>query len=180
MLIRFGVVLDRRAAGCKVGGWGFGGRLTPESDARPQMTERFQREVGIICEDGTRLSGTILAEEIADGLRSRYFVEIECDQKIVRGESDRGFFDALCNARLVLESEGVLLCCNGASEEVYPSPMIESMGPAILAYRTTIGRQALRKDLVNIFDSDNSAKPASVEQQRLFHQKWLESLGPGK
>ena len=144
------------------------------------MTERLQREVGILCKEGVRLTGTILAEEIEDGLRSRCFVQIEYDRKIVRGESDSEFFDALCNARLFLEREGAVLCCNGASEDVYPSGMQLSMGPAILAYRTTLGQRALLKDIVNIFDSDEANRPATVDQQAQFHRRWLGSLRQSK
>jgi hypothetical protein len=140
--------------------------------------ERLQSEVYLILREGDRLAATIDAEEIQTEARERYRIAIKHAQGLASSESDKNFFDALRNVRLILERDGYLLCCFGASEDVYPSPMQESMGPALLAYRTRLGEQALSKDIVNILDSDESVKPSTVEQQALFHKKWLESLSP--
>lgn len=87
-----------------------------------------------------------------------------------------GYFRALCAIREQLEVEGSLLECFGASKDVYPSPMIESMGYGEKAYKLTLGRAALKSDLVGIFESGEDVAPATVEEQREFYEQWLESL----
>jgi hypothetical protein len=141
------------------------------------MIDQFTRTVHLILKDGLRPEVTIDAEERLDGGKMLYTLALSWQEKTIVGTSERSFFDALRTLRLSLEKEGVLLDCLGASEDVYPSPMQESMGPALKAYRTQLGRQALSKDIVDIFDSDGSARPATVEQQSEFHRKWLASLG---
>lgn len=133
--------------------------------------ERF--EVDLVMEDGSRETVSIEIEEI----RSTFRVAVNYGEQQIVGESDRGFFYALLKLRIALEKKGALLHCFGASEDVCQSGMQESMGPGILAYRTTLGRQALSKDIVNIFESDDAVKPATVEQQEAFHRKWINSLG---
>jgi hypothetical protein len=90
--------------------------------------------------------------------------------------SDQSVFDALKKLRLKLEALGGMLVCFGTDEAVYPSGMQESMGFNMLAFRTTLGRPALDKDIVNIFESDESVKPVSVTAQEQFHERWIESL----
>jgi len=53
--------------------------------------------------------------------------------------------------RVELDREEILLECFGASEDVFPSPMQESMGSTLKAYRTRMGQQALTSDIVDIF-----------------------------
>jgi len=87
------------------------------------------------------------------------------------------FFEALKQLRLELEKTDALLHCFGASENVYPSGMQGSMGPAVLAYKMRIGSPALRQDIVNIFEADETVVPSTVEQQERFHRRWIDSLG---
>ena len=70
----------------------------------------------------------------------------------------------------------MLLVCNGASINVYPSAMITDMGSGEKAYRHTLGRRALMTDLVDIFDTDSGLVPSTVDSQRAFHSQWLASL----
>ena len=138
--------------------------------------EHYQSQIDLIYKTGARVPAVIQAEEVLIDSSERYRVTLKYAERVVSDESDIGFFDALRKLRLFLEQDECLPWCFGASEDVYPSPMQESMGPAILAYRTQLGQQASSEDIVNIFDADASVKPATVEQQRLFHQKWLQSL----
>ncbi len=94
-------------------------------------------------------------------------------------ESKRDFFEALRQLRLDLEKSGALLCCFGASENVYPSGMQRDMGPAVGAYKMTLGAQALRRDIVNIFEADETVIPSTVEQQERFRERWFNSLSAG-
>jgi hypothetical protein len=143
-------------------------------------TEHKQSRVDVLSKEGLRSSATISAEESHVGTELKYRIKVSYEGGMISEESEVGFFDALCKARLVLERQGALLCCFGASEDVYPSPMQEAMGPALLAYRTELGRQALSKNIVNILDSDVSVRPSTVEQQRAFHKRWLQSLAAGQ
>lgn len=90
--------------------------------------------------------------------------------------SEIGFFDAMCRIREQLDREGILLRCFGASENVFPSPMIESMGDGDRAYKLRIGRPARTSDLVCIFDTAEDVIPSRVDQQREFYESWLKSL----
>lgn len=86
------------------------------------------------------------------------------------------YFDAFCQIRLQLESERLMPVCYGASLNVFPSRMSRSMGSGLKAYRLTTGRQALTKDLVNIFDSGPDVVPASVANQKEHFNAWIHSL----
>jgi hypothetical protein len=100
---------------------------------------------------------------------------------VIQGEemsaqSDRGYFRALIQIRSRLEQAGMLLECFGASEHVYPSPMIEGMGGGEKAYKLTLGKPAKMSDLVNIFDTGSDVRPATITQQQDFYNQWLKSL----
>lgn len=138
--------------------------------------EQYDREVLAVLRDGTRLTANLRAEEKKTDAGELYEISVELSETTIVGESEKGFFDALRVVRRRLEEIGTVLSCLGASEDVYPSPMQEAMGPAVLAYRNRLGQQARSVDIVNIFDTDESVRPSTVEQQKLFHDKWLRSL----
>jgi hypothetical protein len=142
------------------------------------MEDRFEKKITLLLTDGSRLLADFVAEEELEGSKTRYKVSATVRGNLVVGVSERGYFRALQNVRRELEKDDVLLHCFGASEDVYPSGMQESMGPALKAYRTELGKQALSKDIVDIFDSDSSVKASTVSEQELFHQNWLRSLQP--
>jgi|GEM_PF-1749308 len=86
-------------------------------------------------------------------------------------------FHALTELRKQLEAENLLLVCFGASETVYPSGMCLSMGDGNMAYKMELDRQGTLRDLVNILDTDNSVRPATIIQQRTFRDRWFQSRG---
>jgi len=90
--------------------------------------------------------------------------------------SAEDFFDALSQVRIQLEPERLIPFCYGASLNVFPSGMSRSMGSGLKAYRLTMGRQALAKDQVLIFDSGADVIPASVARQKEFFDDWIKSL----
>ena len=94
----------------------------------------------------------------------------------VSAESDRGYFHAFCTVRRELENYGERPCCFAAYENVYPSPMIESMGNGEKAFRLTMGQPARTNDIVDIFDVTKEGRPVTVDQQKKFYEEWLESL----
>jgi len=97
--------------------------------------------------------------------------------KEIHGEA-RDYFDALCQIRTMLEKEGLLLFCHGASLNVFPSGMARDMGQGLKAYRLEMGRPG--RDLVGIFESGPDVNPSSVERQRAFWTDWLASIAPGR
>jgi len=103
-----------------------------------------------------------------------YQVEVVFEGRRIGG-SGEDYFEALLVARRNLESEGLLICLAGAQRDVWPSPMARSMGPALNAYRMTLGQQARTEDLVYIFAE--SETPASVREQEGYRDAWFESLG---
>ena len=84
------------------------------------------------------------------------------------------YFTALCRIREELEKQGVSVICNGASKDVYPSPMMRDMGDGDQAYRLKVGVPAKMTDVVNIFEVDkDNFIPSTVLEQEEFYQEWL-------
>lgn len=84
------------------------------------------------------------------------------------------YFSALNLIRRELEKDNILIVCNGASKDVYPSPMMRDMGDGDLAYRLKLGYKAKREDIVNIFDVDKDKFiPSTVDEQEKYYNEWL-------
>jgi hypothetical protein len=103
-------------------------------------------------------------------------IELRVDGRVLTASSERGYFHAFCEIRKQLEPLDIVPKCFAASENVYPSPMIESMGCGEKAYRLTLGKQARMSDLIEIFETADDVHPVSVELQRKYYKKWIESL----
>ena len=86
------------------------------------------------------------------------------------------YFEALEKFRQDLEEKNIQIIFNGSALNVYPSPMALSMGSGQLAYKLNFGKQALTKDLVEIFDCDETLTFVSILEQRKFYEDWLKSL----
>lgn len=86
------------------------------------------------------------------------------------------FFDAFCCIRKQLEPMGLLPHCYAAHRCAYPSGMSRSMGEGIKLYRLTLHKQALKNDLIHMFESDDNVEPATVADQRAFFNYWISSL----
>ncbi|GAB3105675.1 hypothetical protein G8770_08695 [Aestuariicella hydrocarbonica] len=84
-------------------------------------------------------------------------------------------FEAFVKARKEASKINLYFLCNGARENVYPSPMMKSMAGGAIAYTLTIGQQARRNDTVKVFE-ETEEEIASVEGQRQFYERWLTSL----
>lgn len=80
------------------------------------------------------------------------------------------------SVREVLDQEGFLLRCYGASLNVYPSGMSYSMGGGSMAYRLFLGQPGRQKDLVSIYDTGPDMIPSTVKAQEEFHERWVRSL----
>lgn len=122
------------------------------------------------------VQGSISAWEEAPDDPDSVLIELEYRGETIAGRSEEGFFDALCEIRRTLETEGKLLGCYGSSKNVFPSPMIRSMGYGEKAYRLKLGKQAKTKDLVSIFEAGPDVEAASCAEQEAFYREWLQSL----
>ena len=122
---------------------------------------------------------------LIDGDENKAVLELEEDNDICRilfllrdysvtVEAENYFF-ALLELRKKLEAQNIKILCKGASRNVYPSPMILSMGEAIKAYQLTMGKQARMSDLVNIFAPCEVDEYATIEEQLIFYNDWLRS-----
>ena len=89
------------------------------------------------------------------------------------------FFDALLSVRAELEAKGLLIAVLGASREVWPSAMSRQMGGGLRAYRMVMGKQALTRDLVDIFEASSDVVPVTIRDQMAFRDAWFDSLGKG-
>lgn len=86
------------------------------------------------------------------------------------------FFECLTKLRQILESKDLYVLCQGSVRNVYPSRMSSQMSGGLKAYILKLGMQASLTDLVNIFDSALIGEVATVNEQKIFYKKWIESL----
>ncbi|MDA8021128.1 MAG: hypothetical protein MPN21_27135 [Thermoanaerobaculia bacterium] len=135
----------------------------------------IERVVTILLPEGRETQGTLRAWEESPSDPELVRIELKLDGDTIAREAEEGFFDALCEIRRTLESEGKLLSCYGSSRNVFPSPMIRSMGYAEKAYRLELGKNAEIEDLVSIFDTGPDVEAVSCSEQEAFYQTWLKS-----
>lgn len=90
--------------------------------------------------------------------------------------ADADYFATLALVRRDLEAEGWLLSCYGASRHVYPSAMSRDMALGLKAYKTYLGQPGGPDDMVDIFATGPDVEPATVDEQKAFHEQWFRSL----
>lgn len=105
-------------------------------------------------------------------------LRLRFSDRILEVRSDRGYFQALVELRRQLEQLHATIECNGASLNIYPSPMIQAMGYGDKAYKLSLGAPAKLADLVNIFELDSDFVASTVVSQQEFYEQWLKSLRP--
>lgn len=101
-------------------------------------------------------------------------LEITIGNNKIRCSCDN-HFDALKELRCHLEKDNIQILCNGAAKNVYPSPMQFSMGNTRKAYKTYLGTQARKEDMVDIFDSEEDLEFVSICEQARFNEIWANS-----
>jgi hypothetical protein len=103
-------------------------------------------------------------------------VEVTIENSLnARGEGADPF-EALASARRILEVHGILLSCNGARRDVYPSPMLRQAAAGRHAYVLTLPRTRERPQTVDIFaPAPNIADIATVDGQRAWFDSWQQS-----
>jgi len=135
-----------------------------------------EKPVKVLALRGALLDGTFLLWEGSPADPDAVRLGLTFNGGTVFADSDEGYFDALSRIRRVIEPDGYRLICLGASLRVFPSGMSRGMGTGHMAYRLEDGKPAMTKDLVSIFDADESVVPATVEEQQSYFNKWIESL----
>lgn len=87
------------------------------------------------------------------------------DDRVAWDVEDSDLFECLIQVRKRLESEGGLICCEGARWDVFPSGMARQMGGARRAYRLVPDRTAESPALVDIFAPTPCDAVVSVSEQ---------------
>lgn len=120
--------------------------------------------------------------------RLRFAVAGTCVVKVsvgddvhVRGEGP-DLFEALVSARRELEAHDVLLGCNGARRDVFPSAMLRQATSGRRAYVLTMPRTAARPPTVDVFaPAPDMSALATVDEQRAWFDRWRQaSAGEGQ
>jgi len=138
------------------------------------------------------MSEKIAISYVKDGKRENSHIEIwEYEEKKERENEVRidfiyynsiitkyadNYFEALIELRKELENLGIQLLCKGCCKTVYPSAMLSNMGSGKWAYILSLGKQASKELLVDIFESCEESDYASIEEQNNYFVKWTKSL----
>jgi hypothetical protein len=122
------------------------------------MSER--RQLKIVGPDGVHTVEATVATEPPWTLALRM-----PEGKVATAEAP-DLFAALMTIRQQLENAGVLVCCQGARPDVYPSGMSSQMSGGRLAYHLHAGRRSTADDLVDILDPADCSNVVTVQQQR--------------
>ena len=136
-----------------------------------------EMEIEMVAGDGKVGNGRLfLIEESSPG-DDQLTVAMEMGGERYEASAET-YFEAFVMVRRQLEPVGVLPRCNGTLINVYPSPMSLSMGDGRKAYRLIMGKQALMKDLVDIFDKpeETEGELATVQDQAEFYDRWISSI----
>lgn len=99
-----------------------------------------------------------------------------------RSFSGSNLFKCLLGARADLEKEGLLLCCQGARPDVFPSGMQQQMENG--RFGTVLTPSSEKREVVDIFGAAEPSQVASVEVQRVavyrFYDLPLPNAGEGE
>lgn len=123
-----------------------------------------------------KISNRESSAEVEYSDRSPWWIVVKTETGSFSAENKNDLFDALIDIRKELSRMGIVLLCNGAREDVFPSPASRSMAGGQMAYKLELGVPASRKNLLNIFDPAPIGLVTSPEQQRIYYSRWLESL----
>jgi hypothetical protein len=85
-------------------------------------------------------------------------------------------FEALIAMRRSFEERGCRLLCAGARPNAWPSAMSRDMGGGRKVFIVQMGMYADLDTLVDIFDYAEPGAVGTVEEQRAYRPKWLDSF----
>jgi len=78
--------------------------------------------------------------------------------------------------RAQLEPSGRFLLCNGSKIDVAASSLGRGSRATRKVYRLKLGQPGLREDLVDIFDPIDKLEVTTMDRQKIFYNKWINSL----
>ncbi|MCB2256490.1 hypothetical protein KTQ74_31690 [Pseudomonas chlororaphis] len=81
-----------------------------------------------------------------------------------------------CFTKLRQSFPKITFFCKGAKKNVYPSRTSSQMSSGLMAYELQMGKQALREDIVNIFDREDKDLTNDPNIQLDFFKSWIASL----
>jgi hypothetical protein len=129
----------------------------------------------------TEVELTVAGRGEVQPVRVRFAADGTCFVEVVfvSGEIISGdgsdLFEALSDARRRIEPSGLLLLCNGARRNVFPSPMLRQATMGRRAYVLDIPRTADRPPVVDIFEPAEEKEVCTVDEQLAWHSQWLVS-----
>ena len=82
----------------------------------------------------------------------------------------------ICLAKLREQMPDVDFLCKGSKLNLHSSRSTRQITAGLMAYELTMGKQARRSDLVNIFDCDDNNLTSKPDDQNSFFEAWLTSL----
>lgn len=83
----------------------------------------------------------------------------------------------VCLAKIRADFPHITFLCKGAKINVTPSRMASQMSAGLVAYEMTLGEQASRDNIVNLFDYEENNLTNNPQEQVAFFKKWLASIG---
>jgi hypothetical protein len=85
------------------------------------------------------------------------------------------YFACLISVRRELEAEGLVVCCQGARKNVWPSGMDRDMGAGLVAHVLTIGRKPRRDEHVRVLAPADAELIGTVTEQEQYFEAWRRS-----
>jgi hypothetical protein len=93
------------------------------------------------------------------------------EEEVERVYEEVDLLECLKSARRDLEAMGLLLCCQGARLNVFPSGMTRQMADGRLSYSIQPGKELSDDDLVDIFAPADCSEVVTLEDQLLAMRK---------
>ncbi|MFV2099350.1 hypothetical protein ACFHW1_28425 [Micromonospora sp. LOL_014] len=112
--------------------------------------------------------GSLRRVKLALELAPRPMLSVELEGRDLGSGSGDNVFVALMNARLILEQEGQLLCCQGARVNVFASGMLQQFSGGRQAYVLTDKQSLADSEIVDVLAPASPDEVVTVAEQRAF------------
>ena len=130
----------------------------------------------IVCQSQDVTMQAAMYYETSKTDNKHFSLHFVCDEWGHLVAMEYNIFDALCRLRAVLESNGCLICCNGARRDTWASGIAKDMGGGERVYATRLGRPATPSDLVPILAPADCSICVALSAQLAYHIQWLQSI----
>ena len=136
------------------------------------------REIEVLKSDGSRIPGTLTLWTESPSEADRVELLLETGGATF-SVVERDFWKALVGLRELMEHKDLRPVVYGASRNVTSSDKSVEVSHGLYGYRLTLGKLAVREDLVHIFETGDDVDPVLVSEQEEFARRWFDSLEPG-